>query len=215
MPSPKDLNDRVLSIRDLNISFDTASGTVHAIRGVRMDLFKGETIAIVGESGSGKSVTVKTIMGILANNGHIDSGSINYTFINEKGEKETVDMTRLTQKEIRYRFCGKHIAMVFQDPMTSLDPTMTIGKQIMEGMMLHLKLSRAQAKQKALDLLAKVGIENPQKRFKQYPHELSGGMRQRVVIAIALACEPDILICDEPTTALDVTIQAKILELIK
>ena len=215
MPSPKDLNDRVLSIRDLNISFDTASGTVHAIRGVRMDLFKGETIAIVGESGSGKSVTVKTIMGILANNGHIDSGSINYTFINEKGEKETVDMTRLTQKEIRYRFCGKHIAMVFQDPMTSLDPTMTIGKQIMEGMMLHLKLSRAEAKQRAMDLLAKVGIENPQKRFKQYPHELSGGMRQRVVIAIALACEPDILICDEPTTALDVTIQAKILELIK
>ena len=215
MPTPKDLNDRVLSIRDLNISFDTASGTVHAIRGARMDLFKGETIAIVGESGSGKSVTVKTIMGILANNGHIDSGTVNYTFTNEKGERETVDMTRLSQKEIRYRFCGKHIAMVFQDPMTSLDPTMTVGKQIMEGMLLHLKISRAEAKKRAIDLLAKVGIENPEKRFKQYPHELSGGMRQRVVIAIALACEPDILICDEPTTALDVTIQAKILELIK
>jgi len=207
--------DRVLSIRDLNISFDTAAGKVNAIRGVRMDLFKGETIAIVGESGSGKSVTVKTIMGILAGNGKIESGSIKYTFTNENGEKETVDLAQMSQKEIRYRFCGKHIAMVFQDPMTSLDPTMTIGKQIMEGMILHNGLSKAEAKTKAIELLEKVGIENPEKRFKQYPHQLSGGMRQRVVIAIALACDPDILICDEPTTALDVTIQAKILELIK
>ncbi|MCR5230417.1 MAG: ABC transporter ATP-binding protein [Solobacterium sp.] len=207
--------DRVLSIRDLNISFETAGGVVKAIRGVRMDLFKGETIAIVGESGSGKSVTVKTIMGIMAANGKIESGTINYTFTNEKGERETVDMTKLSQKEIRYRFNGKHIAMVFQDPMTSLDPTMTIGKQITEGMMLHLHLTREEANQRAIKLLTDVGIENPEKRFKQYPHQLSGGMRQRVVIAIALACDPDILICDEPTTALDVTIQAKILELIK
>ena len=210
---PKD--ERVLSVRNLNISFETANGTVRAIRGVRMDLYKGETIAIVGESGSGKSVTVKTIMGILASNGKIDSGSIMYTFTNENGEKETVDMTKLSQKEIRYRFNGKHIAMVFQDPMTSLDPTMTIGKQIMEGMLLHEKISKEEAKQRALQLLIDVGIENPEKRFKQYPHQLSGGMRQRVVIAIALSCDPDILICDEPTTALDVTIQAKILELIK
>ena len=118
MTAKRDKKDRVLSIRDLNISFETANGTVNAIRGVRMDLFKGETIAIVGESGSGKSVTVKTIMGILASNGKIESGKIDYTFTNEKGEKETVDMTKLSQKEIRYRFNGKHIAMVFQDPMT-------------------------------------------------------------------------------------------------
>ncbi|MBQ1320848.1 MAG: ABC transporter ATP-binding protein [Solobacterium sp.] len=215
MTAKKDKKDRVLSVRDLNISFETASGTVRAIRGVRMDLFRGETIAIVGESGSGKSVTVKTIMGIMANNGKIESGKIDYTFTNEKGERETVDLTKLSQKEIRYRFNGKHIAMVFQDPMTSLDPTMIIGKQIMEGMILHEKLSKAAAKERAIDLLRKVGIENPEKRFYEYPHQLSGGMRQRVVIAIALACNPDILICDEPTTALDVTIQAKILELIK
>ena len=215
MSAKRDKSERVLSVRDLNISFQTTNGKVNAIRGVRMDLFKGETIAIVGESGSGKSVTVKTIMGILANNGTIESGKIDYTFINENGEKETVDMTQLSQKEIRYRFNGKHIAMVFQDPMTSLDPTMTIGKQITEGMLLHEKISKEEAKQRALHLLEEVGIEDPEKRFKQYPHQLSGGMRQRVVIAIALACNPDILICDEPTTALDVTIQAKILEVIK
>ncbi|MDD7679825.1 MULTISPECIES: ABC transporter ATP-binding protein [Erysipelotrichaceae] len=212
---PRKKEDRVLSIRDLNISFETASGRVNAIRGVRMDLFRGETIAIVGESGSGKSVTVKTIMGILANNGRIDSGTINYTFTNEKGERETVDLTKLTQKEIRYRFNGKYIAMVFQDPMTSLDPTMQIGKQIMEPILTHEHTSKEEARARAMKLLEEVGIENPEKRFKEYPHQLSGGMRQRVVIAIALACNPDILICDEPTTALDVTIQAKILELIK
>ena len=215
MSSKKPKSERVLSVRDLNISFETAAGEVKAIRGVRMDLYRGETIAIVGESGSGKSVTVKTIMGILASNGKIDSGSIEYTFTNEKGEQETVDLTKLSQKEIRYRFNGKHIAMVFQDPMTSLDPTMTIGKQIMEGMIAHEHISRIEARERALHLLEEVGIEDPEKRFKQYPHQLSGGMRQRVVIAIALACNPDILICDEPTTALDVTIQAKILELIK
>ena len=215
MSANKDKKDKVLSIRDLNISFETASGRVKAIRGVRMDLFKGETIAIVGESGSGKSVTVRAIMGILAGNGRIDSGRIEYSFTNEKGERETVDMTTLSQKEIRYRFSGKHIAMIFQDPMTSLDPTMQIGKQIMEGMIIHEGISKDEAKKRAIALLEEVGIENPEKRFKEYPHQLSGGMRQRVVIAIALACNPDILICDEPTTALDVTIQAKILEVIK
>ncbi|MBO4919258.1 MAG: ABC transporter ATP-binding protein [Erysipelotrichaceae bacterium] len=208
-------DDRVLYIRDLNISFQTAYGTVRAIRGVRLDLFKGETIAIVGESGSGKSVTVKTIMGILDSNGVIDSGQIIYRYKDENGEEQEVDLVKMSQKDIRYKLCGKHIAMVFQDPMTSLDPTMTIGKQIMEPMREHYNISYNEAKQKALDLLTEVGIDNPDKRFKQYPHELSGGMRQRVVIAIALACDPDILICDEPTTALDVTIQAKILELIK
>lgn len=212
---PRKKEDRVLSIRDLNISFETSAGRVNAIRGIRMDLFRGETIAIVGESGSGKSVTVKTIMGILASNGRIDSGTINYTYTDEKGERQTVDLTKLSQREIRYRFNGKHIAMVFQDPMTSLDPTMQIGKQIMEPITTHENVSKEEARKRALDLLREVGIENPEKRFREYPHQLSGGMRQRVVIAIALACNPDILICDEPTTALDVTIQAKILELIK
>ncbi|MBR0417559.1 MAG: ABC transporter ATP-binding protein [Erysipelotrichaceae bacterium] len=211
----RDKNDRVLYIRNLSISFKTAYGTVRAIRGVRLDLFKGETIAIVGESGSGKSVTVKTIMGILDSNGMIDSGQIIYRYKDENDQTQEVDLVKLSQKEIRYKFCGKHIAMVFQDPMTSLDPTMQVGKQIMEPMLEHYHISRSEAKQRALQLLEEVGIDNPDKRFKQYPHELSGGMRQRVVIAIALACDPDILICDEPTTALDVTIQAKILELIK
>ncbi|MFV0255139.1 MAG: ABC transporter ATP-binding protein [Erysipelotrichaceae bacterium] len=206
--------ERVLSIRDLSISFETNSGLVNAIRGVRLDLFKGETIAIVGESGSGKSVTVKAIMGILSNNGKIDSGSIEFTF-NEDGVSKTVDLVQMDNKQIRYQFCGKKIAMVFQDPMTSLDPTMQIGKQIMEGMIEHEKITKKEAKKRALELLELVGINNPDKRIKNYPHQLSGGMRQRVVIAIALACNPDILICDEPTTALDVTIQAKILELIK
>ena len=211
----RDKKDRVLSIRDLNISFKTNYGIVNAIRGIRFDLFRGETVAIVGESGSGKSVTIKTIMGILDSNGIIDSGSIIYNYVDENGNEESVDLVKMSQKEIRYKFCGKKIAMVFQDPMTSLDPTMSIGKQIMEPMLEHKKISKADAKARTLELLDEVGIENPQKRFKQYPHELSGGMRQRVVIAIALACDPDVLICDEPTTALDVTIQARILELIK
>ncbi|MBR3227988.1 MAG: ABC transporter ATP-binding protein [Erysipelotrichaceae bacterium] len=211
----RDKKERVLYIRDLNISFKTAYGTVRAIRGVRLDLFRGETIAIVGESGSGKSVTVKTIMGILDSNGVIDSGQIVYRYTDKDGQEKEVDLVKMSQKEIRYQLCGKHIAMVFQDPMTSLDPTMTVGKQIMEPMKEHYKISNEEAKKRAMELLEEVGIDNADKRFKQYPHELSGGMRQRVVIAIALACDPDVLICDEPTTALDVTIQAKILELIK
>ncbi|MGL5977892.1 MAG: ABC transporter ATP-binding protein [Erysipelotrichaceae bacterium] len=206
---------RVLSIRDLAISFHTSNGDVHAIRGVRLDLFKGETLAIVGESGSGKSVTVKAIMGILSGNGYVRSGSIDFTYNNRQGEQLTRDILTLSEKELQKELCGQRIAMVFQDPMTSLNPTMTIGKQIMEGMRYHYKTPKKAAYQKALSLLEEVGITDPEKRMKNYPHQLSGGMRQRVVIAIALACDPDILICDEPTTALDVTIQAKILELIK
>lgn len=206
--------ERVLSIRDLAISFQTSNGKVTAIRGVRLDLFKGETLAIVGESGSGKSVTVKAIMGILSGNGVIEEGSI--TLYEKKGE-ETIatDLVKMDEKTMRSTICGKHIAMVFQDPMTSLNPTMNIGKQIMEGMIEHDHLPKKEAFIKAVELLNLVGINEPEKRMKQYPHQLSGGMRQRVVIAIALACDPKILICDEPTTALDVTIQAKILELIK
>ena len=211
----RDKHERVLTIRDLNISFKTNYGTVKAIRGVRLDLFQGETIAIVGESGSGKSVTVKTLMGILDSNGVIDSGSIIYTAKEKDGSVVEYDLVKMSQKDIRYKLCGKHIAMVFQDPMTSLDPTMTIGKQIMEPILEHESVSKKEAAERALQLIDEVGITDPEKTFKQYPHELSGGMRQRVVIAIALACDPDILICDEPTTALDVTIQAKILEKIK
>lgn len=207
--------DRVLSIRDLSISFKTGNGVVNAIRGVRLDLFRGETIAIVGESGSGKSVTVKAIMGILSGNGFVNEGSIIFNYKDEKNEDISCDILTLTGKEMQKRINGKHIAMIFQDPMTSLNPTMTIGKQIMEGMMYHYKVPKKEAYQKALNLLEEVGITDPEKRMKNYPHQLSGGMRQRVVIAIALACDPDVLICDEPTTALDVTIQAKILELIK
>lgn len=179
-----------------------------------MDLFEGETLAIVGESGSGKSVTVKTVMGIRASNETVNAGSVEFTYRN--GEKEvTEDLVKLSAKEMRQRIKGKRIAMVFQDPMTSLDPTMTIGKQIMEGMRYHYKTPRAEAYKRAVELLEEVGIEDAEKRMKNYPHQLSGGMRQRVVIAIALACKPQLLICDEPTTALDVTVQAKILELIQ
>lgn len=206
--------EKVLSIRDLTISFQTDSGTVNAIRGVKLDLFKGETIAIVGESGSGKSVTVKAIMGILSKNGKIESGEINFEY-NRDGERVKVDLVQMSQKDIRRRICGKRIAMVFQDPMTSLNPTMTIGAQIMEGMREHYNMPKKEAFNKSVELLQLVGIDHPEKRMKQYPHQLSGGMRQRVVIAIALSCDPEVLICDEPTTALDVTIQAKILELIK
>lgn len=207
--------ERVLSIRDLAISFKTTNGVVNAIRGVRLDLFRGETIAIVGESGSGKSVTVKAIMGILSGNGFVNDGSIIFNYTDENGQKVSQDLLHLNNREMQRKICGKHIAMVFQDPMTSLNPTMTIGKQIMEGMMYHYNVSKEDAYKKAVELLEEVGITDPEKRMKNYPHQLSGGMRQRVVIAIALSCDPDILICDEPTTALDVTIQAKILELIK
>jgi oligopeptide transport system ATP-binding protein len=205
---------QILSINDLSISFQTSAGVVNVIRGMNLSLYKGETLAIVGESGSGKSVTVKAIMGILSNNGKINNGSIHFTY--QKDGKETQqDLLKFTKTVMRRQINGKRIAMVFQDPMTSLNPTMTIGAQIMEGMIYHYKTPKREAFQKAIKLLELVGITDPEKRMKNYPHQLSGGMRQRVVIAIALSCDPELLICDEPTTALDVTIQAKILELIK
>ena len=206
--------EKVLSIKDLSISFNTSSGKVDAIRGVGLNLYKGETLAIVGESGSGKSVTMKAVMGILSSNGEVNSGSINYFYYRNE-EKVQVDILKISKKEMRKRINGKRIAMIFQDPMTSLNPTMTIGAQIMDGMIWHYKTPKKEAQKKAIELLELVGINDAEKRMKNYPHQLSGGMRQRVVIAIALACNPDLLICDEPTTALDVTIQAKILELIK
>ncbi len=207
--------DKILDIRNLDITFTTTAGPVHAIRGVNMDLERGETVAVVGESGSGKSVVMKTAMGILAGNAEINSGEIHFRYKEDDGSTQDVDILQKDERWIRKNINGRRIAMIFQDPMTSLDPTMTIGKQLMEGMIMHLKLSAQEAAARAVKLLEEVGITDPAKRMKQYPHQLSGGMRQRVVIAMAISCNPDLLICDEPTTALDVTIQAKILELIK
>ena len=212
---PEKKKEQVLSVRDLDITFKTTAGPVHAIRGVNIDLYKGETVALVGESGSGKSVTMKAAMGILAQNAIVNSGSIQFSYHHADGSPETVDLLQKDKKWIRRHINGKRIAMVFQDPMTSLDPTMPIGKQIMEGMLWHYKMPKDAAYKKAVQLLEEVGITDAEKRMKSYPHQLSGGMRQRVVIAIALACDPDLLICDEPTTALDVTIQAQILEMLK
>lgn len=200
---------------DKTFLFGTDAGVVHAIRGINLDLQKGETVAIVGESGSGKSVTMKAAVGLLDSNATINSGEILYTYDDGHGQDKTVDLLKLSKKQLRTEYNGQRLAMVFQAPMTSLDPTMTIGKQIMEGMLLHKHMPKDEARTKALQLLELVGITDAEKRFRNYPHQLSGGMRQRVVIAIALSAEPDILICDEPTTALDVTIQSKILDLIK
>jgi oligopeptide transport system ATP-binding protein len=198
--------ERVLEVKDLNISFHTFAGEVKAIRGVSFDLFKGETLAIVGESGSGKSVTTKSIMRLLPEqNSEIKNGEILF---------DGKDLTKLTDKQMQ-KIRGHDISMIFQDPMTSLNPTMKIGKQIMEPLIKHQKMSKSAAKERAVELLKLVGIPKAEIRVDQYPHQFSGGMRQRVVIAIALACNPKVLIADEPTTALDVTIQAQILELMK
>ena len=205
---------KILDVKDLNVTFRTENGKMRVIRGVNFDLRKGETLAIVGESGSGKSVTVKTIMGIIDKNEKIESGEILFTY-EENGKEKTVDLSKYSKQKIVSEICGQRIAMVFQDPMTSLNPVMTIGSQVMEGMIAHQHISKEEAHKRAVALLDSVGIVNPESRMKDYPHQLSGGMRQRVVIAIALACDPEVLICDEPTTALDVTIQARILELIQ
>ena len=209
---PEKKKEQVLSVRDLDITFKTTAGPVHAIRGVNIDLYKGETVALVGESGSGKSVFTKSFMGLLDANGSITSGTIDYYGMAD-GKPLRLSDLRTEKDWLQVR--GREIAMVMQDPMTSLNPLKTIGAQIMEAVALHQGLKGAAAKEKTLEYLRDVGISDPEKRFKQYPHEFSGGMRQRVVIAIAVACSPKILICDEPTTALDVTIQAQILQLLK
>ncbi|KUP07522.1 peptide ABC transporter ATP-binding protein [Bacillus coahuilensis m2-6] len=196
----------VLEVKNLHVSFNTHGGEVQAVRGVSFDLKKGETLAIVGESGSGKSVTTKALMGLIPNPpGFIKEGEILF---------DGKDLAKEKEREMQ-KIRGKDISMIFQDPMTSLNPTMTIGKQIMEPLLKHQKLSKADAKKRAVELLKLVGLPNPELRIKQYPHQFSGGQRQRIVVAIALACNPKVLIADEPTTALDVTIQAQILELMK
>ena len=199
-------NNVILSVRDLDVKFTLRGQTLHAVRGASLDVYEGESLAIVGESGSGKSVFVKTFMGLLDANGFISGGQILYN-----GQDLTAYRTDKDWLKIR----GHEIAMVLQDPMTSLNPLKTIGKQIEEAVKLHQGLRGAEARRAVLEVLRDVGIDEPERRYRQYPHEFSGGMRQRVVIAIAVACRPKILICDEPTTALDVTIQAQILELIK
>lgn len=196
----------VLSVEDLVIKFNLRGKELTAIRGASLDLHKGESLAIVGESGSGKSVFNKSFMGLLDSNGRIESGAIMY-----KGQ----DLAKFKTEEEWIKIRGKEIAMVFQDPMTSLNPLKTVGKQVQESIELHQNLKGEEAKKLAVEILNDVGISDPERRYKQYPHEFSGGMRQRVVIAIAVACNPNILICDEPTTALDVTIQAQILQLLK
>ncbi len=195
----------LLSVENLHTSFFTDNGEVQAVNGVSFTLDEGKVLGIVGESGSGKSVTAYTIMRILADTAKIKEGRILY-----KGE----DITKWSERQMQ-GFRGKCCSIIFQDPMTSLNPVFTIGNQLMEAIRLHTSTKRGEAKSRAIELLTLVGINEPEKRLRQYPFELSGGMRQRVMIAMALACEPDILIADEPTTALDVTIQAQILELMQ
>ena len=202
----------ILSAKDVNIQFDLRGKVLHAIRGIDLDLYQGEVLAIVGESGSGKSVFTKSFMGLLDANGSITGGTIDYYGMAD-GKPLRLSDLRTEKDWLRVR--GREIAMVMQDPMTSLNPLKKIGKQIQESIEHHQGLKGAEAKKAAIEMLAKVGIPDPERRYEQYPHEFSGGMRQRVVIAIAAACRPQILICDEPTTALDVTIQAQILQLIR
>ncbi len=200
------MTEPILSVRDLVVKFSLRGQILTAIRGASLDLYPGETLAIVGESGSGKSVFAKTWIGMLDANGWVDSGSILF---------EGKDLAKFTREREWLTIRGKKIAMVFQDPMTALNPLRTVGMQIQEALELHQDMRGEQAKARTIEILSEVGIDIPEVRYHQYPHEFSGGMRQRVVIAIAVACNPRILICDEPTTALDVTIQAQILELIR
>ena len=202
MPEIKSNDDVILKVDDLRINFRAYGGMVQAVRGINFELRRGETLAIVGESGSGKSVSIKAILGILSNNAVIESGQILY---------DGKDLTKVTEDDF-HKIRGKRIGLIFQDPLSALNPIVRIGKQITEVLRLNQKMGRKEAKAKAIELMETVGIPNAEVRFSQYPFQFSGGMRQRIVIAIALAGDPEILICDEPTTALDVTVQAKILE---
>ncbi|MCC6002228.1 MAG: ABC transporter ATP-binding protein [Pararhodobacter sp.] len=200
------MTEPLMSLRDLRVEFDTRHGRVTALSGISLDVMPGETLGIVGESGCGKSITALAMMGLVPNPpGHVTGGSITF-----QGE----DITRARPGRLR-RLRGRDIAMIFQEPMTSLNPVFTVGDQIAEAILLHQDVSRAQADKQVVDLLATVGIPEPARRAKAYPHELSGGMRQRVMIAMAISCRPKLLIADEPTTALDVTVQAQIFDLMR
>jgi oligopeptide transport system ATP-binding protein len=209
------MSESILKMTNLHVSYSTFHGSVHAVRGITLELKRGQTLALVGESGCGKSATVKPIIGEDAPNQVIEAGKIEFTYQVDEGQR-TVDILQLSAKEMQSTIKGKQIAMIFQDPMTSLDPTMRIGRQIGEAVVAaHPKIEHAALQAKILELIRTVGITHEEAVSRQYPHQLSGGMRQRIVIAIALAGDPSLLICDEPTTALDVTIQARILALIK
>jgi oligopeptide transport system ATP-binding protein len=199
------MNEPLLSVEDLQVQFWTSRGTIHAVNGTSFDIAPGETLGIVGESGCGKSVTALALLGILPRAGRIAGGSAMF---------DGRDLLQLPDSELR-RVRGKDIAMIFQDPMTSLNPVLTIGRQIREGLETHLGMGRNASTTRAAELLDQVGIPSARARLRDYPHQFSGGMRQRAMIAMALACEPRLLIADEPTTALDVTIQAQILELLR
>ncbi|WP_323058792.1 ABC transporter ATP-binding protein [Limosilactobacillus reuteri] len=199
------MTEDVLKIKHLSVDFRTMEGNVHAIRDVTLKLHPGEVLALVGESGSGKSVTTKTIMQLLPNNAEVVSGTVEY-----KG-RNLLDLPEKKLQQLR----GNELAEIFQDPMTALDPTVRVGKQIMEPLLNHKQMSKGEAKKQALAIMNKVGIVNAKERFNNFPYQFSGGMRQRIVIAMALICHPQVLIADEPTTALDVTIQSQILRLIK
>ena len=199
-------NNNVLEIRGLNSYFFTEKGVVPAVDGLDLDIPKGKIIGLVGESGCGKSMTAKSIMGLLKYPGRVAGGSIRF---------EDQDLTRLSDKELR-KICGNDISMIFQEPMTSLNPVLKVGRQVRETLLVHNPtMSKAEAKQRVVEMFQRVGIPEAEKRYDCYPHELSGGLRQRVMIAIAMVCKPKLLIADEPTTALDVTIEAQILRLMK
>ena len=201
-----DYSEKILTVKDLEVQFNLRGQVLTAIRGISLDIYKGESLAIVGESGSGKSVFTKTFMGMLDKNGKVTKGEILYN---------GMDLAKFSSEKDWLKIRGKEVAMVFQDPMTSLNPLKTVGKQIQEALELHQNLHGRAARERTIEILSDVGITEPERRYKQYPHEFSGGMRQRAVIATAIACNPNILICDEPTTALDVTIQAQIIELLE
>lgn len=220
------MQEPILSVENLHVKFKLRGKTLHALRGVTLNVYRGESLAIVGESGCGKSVLNKNFIGLLDGNGFISQGQIRYYDALEKFKGSTackqdeqgrmyVDLTNLPKPTDWLNIRGSEVCMIPQDPMTSLNPLKSIGKQILEALELHRGLKGRAAREAAIDILKDVRIDDPRRRYKQYPHELSGGMRQRIVIAIAIACRPKILICDEPTTALDVTIQAQVLNLLK
>ncbi|MCD8370711.1 MAG: ABC transporter ATP-binding protein [Clostridiales bacterium] len=202
----------LLDVRHMSVDFTTDQGIVHAVRDVSFQVGEHEVLGIVGESGSGKSQTMYSVMGLLARNGHMCEGEITF---NGHDLTRSHYANRQDYRKMMWDLRGNEISMIFQDPMTFLNPVLPVGKQLTEPLFNHMKISRAEARAKAIELMAQVGIPSPEKRLRQYPHEFSGGMRQRIIIAIALACSPKLIIADEPTTALDVTIQAQVLELIQ